>query len=159
MFEPFGPLYELSRAQARPAAPRPEANLRPFVPSTDLIVTEDEIAIVMDVPGLRSEDVSIEFEGDTITIRGERRPPFAAEDGARATPARVERAFGSFERTVRVPREIDADAIQGSLDHGVLTVRIPVASSREPRRVEVASGEQRERDTEPAPASAESAPA
>jgi HSP20 family protein len=107
----------------------------------------------MDVPGLRREEVAIELDGETVTIRGERRPPFATQDDARVTPARIERAYGAFERTLRVPKGVDGDAIQGTLDHGVLTVRIPVPKSREPRRVEIAGGEaQRERDTESVPA-------
>ena len=73
-----------------------------FVPAADLVVTDDEVSVHMDVPGLRAENVEIELERDVLTVRGERTYPYAAGEGEQAWQA-VERGFGRFERSLRVP--------------------------------------------------------
>lgn len=143
MFEPFGPLYEISRDPARMAGPAPGPPVpRPFLPAADVEVAEDGITLVMDVPGMRPEDLTIELEGDVLTVRGERRSPYGEGELERAVPQRLERAFGRFERTIRVPRGLDPEAVQASMDHGVLTLRIAVPAAREPRRIDVGVGQQ-----------------
>jgi HSP20 family protein len=143
IFEPFGPLYEVARQRG------PEgAGPRPFVPATDVVVGDDAISVTMDVPGMKADDVTIELEGDLLTVRGERR--FSRED-ERAGQLRLERGFGAFERTLRVPHGIDPDAIEATIADGVLTLRIPLPEEREPRHVDVAD---QQRDPAPATAAA-----
>src|SRR4051812_33523833 len=128
IFEPFGPLYEMSREQARRPAPSDPA-VPPFVPPADLVVTEDAIVLTADVPGLKADQVEIEVDGDVLTLRGERPFPYQLDEGDRRSRLRVERGFGPFERTVRLPKGIDPDAIEGSLASGVLTLRIPLPTA------------------------------
>jgi HSP20 family protein len=122
IFEPFGPLYEMSR-------PTPA---RRFAPPADLIRDDDAITVVMDVPGLRAGDIEIELDGNRLTVRGERTPP-----GDVGRPQRIERGFGPFERTLRLPDEFDADAVDGSIGHGVLTVRIPLSRAHAAAQVDI----------------------
>jgi HSP20 family protein len=151
IFEPFGPLYEMSRehgrrsASAAPAAPR-------FVPPADLVVSEDAVTLTADVPGLKADQLTIEVEGDVLTLRGERPFPYQLDEGDRRTRLHLQRGFGPFERTVRLPKGVDPDAIEGSLANGVLTLRVPLPSARESQRVEVASDGEREREAVSAPA-------
>ena len=84
LFEPFAPLVELSRDMNRALAGN-GAVVRSFVPAADVIVTQDEVTVTMDVPGLKVDDLSIELQGDTLTVRGERPFPYA---GARMTAGR-----------------------------------------------------------------------
>jgi len=107
-----------------------------FVPPADLLVDDDGVTVYMDVPGLRSENLEIELENDMLTVRGDRPFPYAKEDGA--GPVRsIERGFGRFERSVRVPRGLDPDAVDASLSDGVLTLRIPRPETMRPRRIEI----------------------
>ena len=139
LFEPFAPLVELSREVNRALAANGVAT-RSFVPAADVIVTQDEVTVTMDVPGLEVDDLSIELEGDTLTVRGERPLPDAggADDGR--TLRRIERGFGKFERVLRVPSGLDPDAVTASMANGVLTLHIAVPEARKPRRIEIATG-------------------
>jgi HSP20 family protein len=109
-----------------------------FLPPADVLVTDDGVTVYMDVPGLRSEDLEIELENEVLTVRGERRNPYGGEEGNGArTWRRIERGFGRFERSIRVPRGLNPDAIQASLHDGVLELRIPKPEELKPRRIQV----------------------
>jgi HSP20 family protein len=84
--------------------------------------------------------VSIELEDNVLTVSGERR---SEHEERREGYHRVERASGSFSRTLTVPEGVDADAIEASFDRGVLEVRIPKPEQRKPRRVSIGVGGKR----------------
>jgi HSP20 family protein len=109
-----------------------------FVPPADLLVDDDGVTVHMDVPGLHKENLEIELENDVITVRGERPFPYPREDG-QGPVRRIERGFGRFERSLRVPRGLDPEAIQASLSDGVLTLRVPKPDTMRPRRIEIAA--------------------
>ena len=111
-----------------------------FVPPADVIVHDEGVTVYMDVPGLSPDSLEIEIENDVLTVRGERRPPAEVEDGGR-TVRRVERRFGKFERSLRVPRGLDPDAIDASMADGVLILRIPKPETAKPHRVQIKAGE------------------
>ena len=94
----------------------------------------------MDVPGLTRENIEIDLENDTLTIRGERPFPYSDQDGERVW-RHIERRFGRFERTLRVPNGMDPNAVEASLAAGVLSVHIPKPESLKPHRVEIRGGE------------------
>jgi HSP20 family protein len=95
--------------------------------------------VYMDVPGLNADTLEIELENDVLTVRGERPFPYATEDGDRSV-RRIERRFGKFERSLRVPRGLDPDSVEASLVDGVLTLRIPKPESQKPRKVQIKTG-------------------
>ena len=83
-------------------------------------------------PGLAEDDVKIEVEDDVLTVSGERK----AEHEQRGEGYhRLERAYGSFSRSLTLPEGVDPEAVQASFDRGVLEVRIPKPEQRKPRRV------------------------
>ncbi|MEA2407527.1 MAG: hypothetical protein QOE69_1646 [Thermoleophilaceae bacterium] len=108
-----------------------------FLPPADVVVREDAVDVYMDVPGLNADSLDVELESDTLTVRGERRWPYGSQDGA---VRRVERRFGRFERSLRVPSGLDHDAVEASLNDGVLTLHIPMPRTAKARRVEIKSG-------------------
>ncbi len=110
-----------------------------FLPPADVLVTDDGVSVYMDVPGLKAEDLDIELENEVLTVRGERPNPYGDGDGdgGRGTWRRIERGFGRFERSLRVPRGLDPDAIDASLHDGVLNLRIPKPEALKPRRIQV----------------------
>ena len=123
-----------------------EGSVSSFVPPADVIATDDGVMVYMDVPGVSGEQVDIELENDMLTIRGERPFPYG-QDGGRGT-RRIERGFGQFERTLRVPRGLDPDAISASLKDGVLTLQIPKPESLKPRKIHVQAEESSPRELE-----------
>jgi HSP20 family protein len=106
-----------------------------FMPAADVIVSPEDVIVHMDVPGVPKDNLEIEIENDVLTVRGERPYPYGEQD--ERTWQRIERSFGRFERDLRVPRGLDADAIEASLADGVLTLRVPKPEPLKPRRVEI----------------------
>jgi HSP20 family protein len=132
-FEPFSPLFELSRD--RRFAGEVTAS---FVPAADVVATDEDVTVTMDVPGLKSEDITIELRDDVLTIQGERGFPYQRDgDENRRVWQRLERGFGKFERVLRLPRDLDGSKITASMNDGVLTVTIPKPEARKPRRIDI----------------------
>ena len=110
---------------------------RRWVPPMDLVEADDHFVLKADLPGLTEGDVSIEIQDNTLTISGERK----AEHEARERGwYRIERSFGSFNRSLTLPDGVDADRIAASFTHGVLELRIPKPEERKPRRISISSG-------------------
>ena len=112
--------------------------LRSFVPAADVVATEDDATVVMDLPGLTAADLEIELVDDVLTVRGERAQPYAGDEGG--VWQRIERGFGRFERVLRVPKGLEEDGIQASMADGVLTLHIAKPESRKPRRIAINTG-------------------
>jgi HSP20 family protein len=111
--------------------------LRQWAPAMDLVETDDHFLLRADLPGLDEDDVSIEFQDNVLTLSGERK---SEHEESREGYHRVERAHGSFARTLTLPEGVDADAIEAAFDRGVLEVRIPRPAERKPRRVQIGVG-------------------
>ncbi|MFK8026979.1 MAG: Hsp20/alpha crystallin family protein [Gammaproteobacteria bacterium] len=93
-----------------------------WVPSVDVIEQQDHYVITADLPGIDRKDIEIVFEEGALTLKGERSDNVESEhDGYK----RVERSYGSFQRTFRMPDNINADAITAKSEQGVLEVRVP----------------------------------
>jgi HSP20 family protein len=114
--------------------------LRRWVPAMDLVESDDHFILRADLPGLSEDDVKIELEDNTLTLSGERKTEHERnEEGF----YRIERAFGSFSRSLTLPRGIDPESVQASFDRGVLEVRIPKPEERKPRRIEIGGSAQK----------------
>lgn len=131
LLNPLAPWLEPDRRLARAAAGPPT-----FRPPADLLSGEGDTKVVMDVPGLRREDLTIELTDGVLRIRGERRYPYRGREDSH-TVSRLERGFGSFERVLMVPKDVDPNAIEASIVDGVLTLSIPRPESRKPHRIEI----------------------
>jgi HSP20 family protein len=116
-----------------------EGAVAAFIPPADVIVSDEGVTVYMDVPGLNADSLEIELETDVLSVRGERPFPYATEDGGRSV-RRIERRFGKFERSLRVPRGLDPDSVEASLVDGVLTLRIPKPETQKPHRVQIKKG-------------------
>jgi HSP20 family protein len=114
-----------------------------WVPACDIFEDKDGIKIVMEVPGVRPDDVKLQIENNMLTIRGEKRQ--VAEEKADRVH-RYERSYGSFERTFSLPSTVDGDRIEADISDGVLTVMLPKAEKARPRQIEVKTGGNRAND-------------
>src|SRR5688500_7801027 len=99
-----------------------QGTLRRWMPAMDLVETADHFVLRADLPGMGEEDVKLEFEDGTLTLSGERK---AEHESKGEGYYRVERAFGSFSRSLTLPQGVDPDAVSASFDRGVLEIRIP----------------------------------
>ena len=110
---------------------------RRWVPPIDLVEAEDHFVLKADLPGLAEGDVNIEVQDGTLTISGERQ---AEHEQREKGWYRIERSFGSFNRSLTLPDGVDPDRIDASFANGVLEVRIPKPEERKPRRISITGG-------------------
>jgi len=124
---------------AHPAASGEDAaRAGEWTPAVDVYETPERIVIAAEIAGVRRGDVSIEVEGETLTLRG-RRP--ADRSGVAAESyRRMEVPSGAFERTFRLPYAVAEDRVEAVLRDGVLTVTIPRHPPSRGRRIAVESG-------------------
>jgi HSP20 family protein len=114
-----------------------EANRRRWVPAMDLVETDEHLVLRADLPGLNRDDVNIEIKDGVLTISGERK----SEHTERSEGFhRVERAFGSFSRSLSLPDGVDADKVRAEFENGVLQIKIPKPEETKPHRVAIGAG-------------------
>jgi HSP20 family protein len=119
-----------------------------FLPAADLAVSESDLVLTLDLPGLTPEDLAIEVQNDELTVRGERKPREASDATSHVY---AQRPFGKFEHRIQIPDGVDADSITASMEHGVLSLIVPKPEPVKPKKIAVGSKRQ-ERELEAAPA-------
>jgi HSP20 family protein len=107
-----------------------------WVPALDVRETDDNFELTLDLPGIDPKDVSVNYEDGMLTVSGKRE---FSEERQGETWHRIERSFGTFARSVRLPRTADPDKIEAGFDKGVLTISVPKAETAKPRQIEVRS--------------------
>ena len=108
-------------------------------PETDVVETEREIRVQVEMPGLRRENIEVDVENNVLTIRGEKREE--RTEGQEGRYHLAERRWGTFARSFVLPRDVDADNIQASFEDGVLTVRIPKSEKARRRKIDVGASD------------------
>ena len=93
----------------------------------------DDIVVIAEVPGVKKEDIGIEAKGNTIRIAGTKHIAFGDSTSAH----RRERRSGSFDRTVTLPIEIDAESIKAECRDGILALFLPRAEHDKPRAIAI----------------------
>jgi HSP20 family protein len=111
---------------------------RRWIPAMDLVETDEHYVLTADLPGLTQEDITLEFEGDVLTLSGERKSEHAER---KEGYYRLERATGSFSRSLTLPEGVDAEAVSATFKNGVLEVRIPKPEQRKPKKVSIQVGD------------------
>lgn len=107
-----------------------------WIPAVDVEETADELILTADLPGLTSEQVSIELENNVLTISGERTFPETPEDAQRRFHI-SERRWGAFQRTLSLPRTVSADEITAEFDNGVLAIHMPKMHEARARKIAI----------------------
>jgi HSP20 family protein len=139
-WEPFRELSSLQTEMNRlfnAAFDTPPGNgggARRWTPAMDLVETDEHFVLRADLPGMTESDVNIELEDNVLTVSGQRK---AEHEDKREGFYRVERAFGSFSRSLTLPKGIDPEGVNAGFDNGVLEVRIPKPEERKPRRITI----------------------
>lgn len=105
-----------------------------WAPVVDIVETENELILHAELPGVKPEDITIKVEGDTLTVRGERRFE-KAEKGKQYL--RIERAYGTFQRSFTLGLRINQEQIQANYHDGVLEVVLPKAEEMKPKQIKV----------------------
>jgi len=104
-----------------------------WTPALDLYQNNDNVVAVVELPGLRKEDIEISLQDGTLTISGERKEEATQENGA----ARTERFTGKFRRSISLPTRVDANNVSATYKDGILTVTLPKAEEAKPKQIQI----------------------
>lgn len=104
-------------------------------PAVDVHESNDAFTIEMELPGVKKEDVRLNYQEGTLSISGERKQE---NETTERNSHRIERVYGRFSRSFHFPTAVDGDRIQASFSDGVLKVEVPKAEEVKPRRIEIA---------------------
>ena len=91
-------------------------------PSVDVFEQKGEVVVKAELPGLSKEDIDVKVTGDVITISGEKKKEEKIE---KKDYYRMERSYGSFTRSLRLPAEVQTEKASAKFQEGVLEIRIP----------------------------------
>lgn len=115
-------------------APPFSRGVQPFTPALDLSETAEAFIVEAAVPGLKQEDLNVMVENNVLTISGEIKQE---EESKQRNYHRVERRYGSFQRTLTLPNTIKTDAIKATLTNGVLRLELPKQEAAKQRRIDI----------------------
>ena len=103
-------------------------------PSVDIYETEDSIIIKAELPDVDQKDIEVRIEDNTLTLKGERKHEGEVK---KENYHRIERYFGSFQRSFSLPTNIYQDNVSASCDKGVLTITLPKKEDTKPKQIKV----------------------
>lgn len=105
-----------------------------WTPSVDIYETPDRVVMKAELPGLTREDIEINVRDNTLSLRGERK---FEKDVKEENYLRIERAYGSFQRSFTLPATIQQDKIKAVFKDGVLEVTLPKAEEARPKQIKI----------------------
>ena len=108
-----------------------------WTPNMDAWETEQAFVVQLDLPGLNRDQVEVNFDRNTLTIRGTRAATVPTTEKGELRVLFAERTPGVFIRTLRFPQYVEASKIEASFTNGVLTVTIPKSEAAKPRKIEI----------------------
>ncbi len=107
-------------------------------PTVDIYETKDQVIFKVEVPGLKQEDIKIEMTENTLTLRGERR---FEEEIKEENYHCIERSYGSFIRSFKLPISVQQDKISAGLKAGILEIVITKTKAEKVKQIEIATEE------------------
>lgn len=105
-----------------------------LAPAWEVVETDSEFKVILDLPGFAPEDVSVELKKDLLTVTGQRDETKTEEkDHVHVR----ERKFGKFQRVLAFREPVANENVSASLDNGVLTIQVPKAKDAQPKKVDI----------------------
>ena len=132
---PFARLSELHREMNRLFDGRilPDASTD-WAPALDLTQDKDQLRVVVELPGLKKEDIELSLQEGVLTVSGERKNATERKDG---DTYRTERCYGRFQRSVELPSEVDANRVNATYQNGLLTVTLAKAEAAKRKQINI----------------------
>jgi HSP20 family protein len=103
-------------------------------PLVDIHETKDSFLLMAELPGVKQEDVEVSVEGDTLTLKGERKREAEVKEDQYH---RIERSYGRFERSILLPSVVDPNRVKATYRDGVLEVQLPKKEEAKPKAVKI----------------------
>jgi HSP20 family protein len=121
-------------------------DLRPFrrfseegewIPTVDVSETAKEIIVNAEIPGVEAKDIDVNLDGNVLTIKGERKKEHEEKE---ENFHRIERSYGSFYRSLRLPADVDGERIKATYKKGVLRITMPKTEKETGKKIEISAG-------------------
>ena len=114
---------------------RTPASFQSWSPPLDVYEDKETFTVVIDLPGLKKENIEISLREQNLTVSGER----TVEENTGEQGFRAERFYGSFQRTVNLPAQVDPNSVKASYQDGILKVVLPKAEAAKPKQIAVST--------------------
>ena len=139
-WRPFGELSsfrgEMDRLQDKLFGERPfvRAFTEEWSPTVDISETKDKLLIKAELPGLEAKDVNVSISGDLLIIKGEKEKEEEEKDEHYHC---IERCYGSFQRSFRLPVNVQGDKVEAAFDKGVLKITLPKVEEAKKKEIAI----------------------
>lgn len=111
---------------------RPTDIFESWYPAVDIV--ENEVIVKAELPGLKQEDVKVSLNNDLLTIKGEKKQE-KEEEGKNFH--RIERSYGSFNRSFTLPSKVKADKVKAAYKNGILEITLPKSDEIKPKEITI----------------------
>jgi HSP20 family protein len=108
-----------------------------FIPPVDIYEDAHQLVLKLEVPGIPQEDLQINLENQTLTVKGERK---FVKDEKEENFHRIERRYGSFARSFTLPATIETESAQANYENGILSVTLQKKEAAKPKQVKIEIG-------------------
>lgn len=105
-----------------------------WTPSIDVAETDDKITVTVELPGIDQKEVDIAITDDVLTLKGEKKEEKEVKE---KNYHRIERSYGSFQRSVRLPTSVKADKAKAAYKDGILTITVPKTEEVKPKQIKI----------------------
>lgn len=105
-----------------------------WAPAVDIAEQDDQYVVKIELPGVNKDDVKITLESNILTIRGEKKQE---KENKEDNYHKMERSYGSFQRSFTLPATVKSDKIDASFKDGILTVSLPKAEEAKPKQIDI----------------------
>ncbi len=103
-------------------------------PAVDIHENDNEFIVVAEIPGMKKEDVKISLQDNVLTISGEKK---REKEEEKKTYHRIEREYGSFERSFSLPSSVKVDSVKATYKDGLLTITLPKSEEAKPKEISI----------------------
>lgn len=108
-----------------------------FIPPVDVYEDEHNITLKLEIPGINEDDIDVRVQDNTLVVRGERK--FENEE-KEENFRRIERSYGSFQRSFTLPQTVDSNSVKADYNNGVLKIQLAKRAEAKPKQVKVNVG-------------------
>ena len=105
-----------------------------WAPSIDVAETDEDIVITVELPGVDQKGVDITIVDDVLTLKGEKKEEKEVKE---KNYHRIERSYGTFQRSISLPTGVKADKAKATYKDGVLQITVPKAEEAKPKQIKI----------------------
>jgi len=143
MQERLNRMNRLFRESYSPEGPEEALTTTSFAPPVDIYEDEHTITLKMEVPGIDEKDIDVRIEGNTLSVRGERK---LEKDEKEENYRRMERQYGSFTRSFTLPSSVDPAQVSAHYEKGVLKLNLAKRAEAKPKQIKINVGSEKALD-------------